>query len=192
MPNKAHGMRFHLRECTALLHRQLDQHPLMRVFLQDSFSDSDYAAVLQALYTPQQQLERAISEAPWRLLPEKPPPSLAKWIEQDLLQLGYKPLTQRVTLPSLSSCGAVIGCMYVLEGSRFGARVILSRLPERLPRAFYHEAALPSLYWPSLMDAMERLEGNAEDKAAAVEAASNAFQCFVDSADQLLAVRNGA
>jgi heme oxygenase len=86
--------------------------------------------------------------------------------------------------------GGILGTMYVLEGSRLGARVLLrqasqSALPEvQEARAYLSHGAGLNL-WQSFLTALESHGARLHDDRAAVRAARCAFDLFAAAASQV-------
>ncbi|MCK6550231.1 biliverdin-producing heme oxygenase [Myxococcota bacterium] len=86
----------------------------------------------------------------------------------DLTALGHDPeriarLPRASALPDVSSLARALGCLYVLEGSRLGGRVLTRTLAPRLGLTPEHGLGFlggtigdTPASWPALVDALER------------------------------------
>jgi heme oxygenase (biliverdin-IX-beta and delta-forming) len=154
---------------------------------------SDYARLLGRFLTMYEPLEDQLSRAEnW---PERgldfDSLRKASWLREDLAALGapahdidsWERCNQ---LPETESLGAAIGCLYVLEGSTLGGRVISKRFGETLGiapgsggRFFNGYGAETGERWRAFGQwtrAMEEREGFLEPEAT--RAAKETFACF--------------
>lgn len=122
-----------LRQATRAAHHDLDHHPLLAPLVREGLSLAAYADALAGLHGIQAAAEQAAAAGltggnyPWQ-------PRLAD-LAADLAALGRTPWPRTLPPPPCTAPGAVIGLMYVLEGSRLGARVIARQSALQLPRA---------------------------------------------------------
>lgn len=123
-----------LRAATRDLHHRLDHHDLLAPLVRSSLDVADYALALQALYAINAPTEQAISDyidtqglafdyATRRRMPD---------LLADLEYLGINTPQLAWAGPSIRSHGQLIGCLYVLEGSTLGGRVIYKQLQNAL------------------------------------------------------------
>jgi heme oxygenase (biliverdin-IX-beta and delta-forming) len=106
-------------------------------------------------------------------------------LADDLAALG-------VALPPLPSfrianeVGTILGCSYVLEGSRLGAKIILPALELnataeiRAATRFLRHGSNEN-HWESFKTALRRIDGDLKALADACEAAIAAFEMFIGS-----------
>lgn len=106
-------------------------------------------------------LETAGVEA---LMPDWPARRRSNLIEADLAELGFA-LPDPVEAPPLPDAAAMMGALYVLEGSRLGGAVLKRELPVQAPMRFLAAEQAPgawrkllakldeSLYQPGLVEA---------------------------------------
>lgn len=77
------------------------------------------------------------------------------------------------------SPATIAGILYVLEGSRFGGRLIARGLPAALPRQYLDPAVAPS--WPAFLAWLEERLTEEEARAEAAAAAAIIFGRFRDA-----------
>ena len=170
-------LRGRLRDATDAVHARLDQRlagfDLMRL--------ADYRGFLEASAAALLPLEAALVEANVvKLFPDWAQRSRARAIRHDLARVGgaARPLAMPVRL----AADGVLGAMYVLEGSRLGARVLLGVVarsgdPVVASATAYLRHGAGLALWPSFLAALERHAVTA-DQAAVVDAALAAFALF--------------
>jgi heme oxygenase len=179
----------HLREATRDAHRDAEA-----AFDLDSRTASrrEYARLLLALHAFHSCAEERLRAVDgWDAL--GPPVDLAAreraaLLEQDLAHLGVPvPSPAAVTLPSLDSLLAALGCLYVLEGSRLGgalvARRAVSTLGPDLPVTFFSSDGRPTgADWRSFQRSLDGFRATAGDGGAgtAVATARRTFSAFVE------------
>ena len=107
-------------------------------------------------------------------------------IRADLKTLGATVATPDVaTLPPLGTASAVLGCLYVVEGSTLGGRELARHLDHLLPpgavagRAFLlGHGARHGAMWREFCAALEMCGTSVERRAEMTEAALAAFEAF--------------
>lgn len=173
------SVRWQLRAATHGAHQALDD----AVSALDLTSWSGYAAFLRmsaAVLLPlEDHLEAAEIE---NLLPDWRQRRRTSAIEKDLATLGLE--ARRMTLPQLPSDEAsLLGALYVLEGSRLGARLLMRRVSAssetRLQSATIylshgHECRL----WQSFLDVLEARITTKRELNQAAESARGTFALF--------------
>lgn len=171
-----------LRQATAPLHQQLDQHRVLKPLMSASLSPAQYAVALASLLRPQQVLEEALQQALTQYYPEYRYALRYPWLQQDLQELG-QPCPEASDL-NFSIHGetqgiGVLGLLYVLEGSRLGAQVMLKNLRRcALPCAFFASALNSETEgWPGFLQLLRHTPQ--QDFSAAVETAVDAFHLLL-------------
>ncbi|MCG2645159.1 MULTISPECIES: biliverdin-producing heme oxygenase [Bradyrhizobium] len=176
------GLRERLRDATAAAHHELDAQ--MSAF--DLTVLSGYRRFLQASAGALLPLEAALVDAGVaRHFPDWPERARSAAIAADLDRLGRK-AHATVSVPPLTQSG-VIGTMYVLEGSRLGAKFLLKAVADAAdPRIGQATAYLShgtgKRLWQSFLAKLAREEACDEDEAIA--AARSAFAAFERAADR--------
>lgn len=122
-----------LKEGTADIHQLIEQRvPVFR----DSFNLEDYTLLVEQFFGFWAPIEERLSH-----LTTLQDPALAlqsrlkcSLLREDLQILGRDPahVRQCEKLPSLHTFAQGLGCLYVLEGSTLGARIISRRLEDKL------------------------------------------------------------
>ena len=176
------GLRERLREATAAAHRQLDAQ--MSAF--DLTVFSGYCRFLQASAGALLPLEAALVDGGVaRMFPDWPERTRSAAIVADLDWLG-RDAHATVSVPPLTP-SAVIGTMYVLEGSRLGAKFLLKAVEDaadpRIGKATaYLDHGAGKKLWQSFLARLG--SGEACDEDEAIEAARRAFAAFERAADR--------
>jgi len=137
-----------LREKTRDHHRRLDSHPRLRCLLSSELSRSRYADALYALYPAQRQVELLLAQCfRSQALDCETPPLLHGYIAQDLRQLNLEPQPIVLAQSEPRTRAELLGVLYVVEGSKLGAKHIHRSLAQRCPEwplKFYAASAQAS------------------------------------------------
>lgn len=183
-PGAAVGLRHRLRSATAEAHARIDA----RFGGLDLTSLSDYRCFLEANADALLPLENALIEAGVvRIFPDWEMRSRRRAILNDLAAIHgtFRPF------PPLASLdfGGVLGTMYVLEGSRLGARMLLRTIERtRDPRVTAATAYLRHgeghQLWPSFLAMLEQHATALDSEDGAIEGALRAFDLFDRAAAQ--------
>ncbi|WP_445678595.1 biliverdin-producing heme oxygenase [Radicibacter daui] len=174
------SVRFALKEATADAHRRLDALSA-RFNLSDDAGYRDFLMASAAALLP---LEAALERGGVaQLLEDWPSRTRASAICADLQGLeGDIPDARSVTLPA--SPAALFGVLYVLEGSRLGARFVLKQLEpagERVRQNVrYLTHGREQDLWRSFAARLESEATIAGDLATTIAAAHTAFGVFLD------------
>lgn len=168
-----------LRSATALAHRELDRHPLLKRLMDSPLTHDQYAQSLAAIYRSHAGLERRVHESRHHLASGFTLDARLEFLQADLAELGVgipsAPETARLPLEARA---AWWGRVYVLEGSRQGGAVIAGRLRsslgETVPCRFFGAAPLPREHEALLAMRGRDLEGH-EELEQAVASAREAF-----------------
>lgn len=99
----------------------------------------------------------------------------AELLRQDLSLLGVEPV-EPPALAAFETVEAVLGAVYVLEGSRLGGRMLARRVPADFPCSFL--AAGNPAQWRSLLTLLEERLATAQQRAMAIAAARSVFALF--------------
>lgn len=150
-----------LRAATAEDHERVD-----RLFSGFDLSNLDgYRLFLTAQAAAHVPVEAALDAAGVEaLMPDWPARKRSHLLEGDLAELGAA-LPAPVEAPHLPDAAAMMGALYVLEGSRLGGAVLKRSLPPQAPMRFLAAEQAPgawrkllakldeSLYQPALVEA---------------------------------------
>jgi heme oxygenase len=130
----AQVLQSHLRQATRDLHHRLDQHPLLAPLVRKGLSIASYGVALQALYEFNAPTEARIGEfissndIPFDYGSRRRIHALVA----DLSALGLAVPEIRWDGPGINSPGELVGCLYVMEGSALGGRVIFRQIADML------------------------------------------------------------
>jgi heme oxygenase len=102
-------------------------------------------------------------------------------LRADLADLGHEPAAMTAA-PAIASREALLGAIYVLEGSRLGGTMLARRVPSGMPRRFL-TAADPDR-WRKLIQILNRALVTQEQQAAAIAAACDVFARFEEGAQR--------
>lgn len=177
LPSKARGA---LRAATAAHHDRVDA-----VFSHADLTDREgYGRFLQAqagAYLPvEAALERAGAAT---LVPDWAARRRAVSLRADLAALGLA-VPHETSVLTFDGAAAVLGGVYVLEGSRLGGALLARGVPAHFPRGFL--APGDSAGWRSLLGILEHTLTSAGDIASAIESASRVFLLFESSGRRYL------
>ena len=175
------GLRERLRDATAAAHRELDAQ--LSSF--DLTVLTGYRRFLQASAGALLPLEAALVAAGVTdIFPDWPERSRSAAITADLGRLRSAAPSPVSVLPLTP--GGLLGTMYVLEGSRLGAKFLLKEVAEAAdPRisaaTLYLRHGTGKRLWQSFL---AKLESEACDEVEVIAAARMAFAAFEQAADR--------
>ncbi|MBR0926409.1 biliverdin-producing heme oxygenase [Bradyrhizobium diazoefficiens] len=175
------GLRERLRDATAAAHRELDAQ--LSSF--DLTVLTGYRRFLQASAGALLPLEAALVVAGVTdIFPDWPERARSAAIAADLGRLGSAAPSPVSVLPLTP--GGLLGTMYVLEGSRLGAKFLLKEVAEAAdPRisaaTLYLRHGAGQRLWQSFL---AKLESEACDEVEVIAAARMAFAAFEQAADR--------
>lgn len=174
-------LRHFLRHGTAEAHRRLDT--MLSAF--DLSTRAGYRRFLEVNAAALLPLEDAlVRSGVTRLFPDWPRRARRDVLMHDLQRLGgaLRPLPD---LRPFDAAG-VLGTLYVLEGSRLGAKVVVRTVaassdPVVAEATAYLRHGLGERLWPDFLAILER-EGAAQARAPMLDAARRAFALFEQAA----------
>ena len=182
-------LRTQLRDATAPLHKQLNEQALLAALLGKELPLADYQQLLGIYYSLYHQLEAAI-KAYLRLQPidfDYQPRYKTPLLLNDLKYWHIKPepLRCQITLPELNSLGALLGLLYVLEGSSLGANFIAQHLKltygyTRSTGSDFFSAygEQTKTHWQSFTSYINSFSDQPDLAAQAIDSADLSFACF--------------
>jgi heme oxygenase len=135
-----------------------------------------------ALIPIEESLERAGAS---RLFQDWTDRRRSRLLLQDLAGLDL-PVPDIDQAPSYASDAEAIGGLYVLEGSRLGAAVLVRRVGDHLPRAFLGAKSGPGDWRRFLAGLEQKLETDVQ-RSQAERAALATFHCFDKAARKAMA-----
>lgn len=170
-----------LRQATRQDHRALDHHPRLARLVRPGLDLAGYTDSLLALASAQAALEDRVAAQLAQLGHDYPLAPRMPALARDLARLDAAPPSPLGLAPEAEPAPAtLLGRLYVLEGSRLGARPIAARVHASLgeaPLAYFGDAA-GEQRWPGFLAFAARLyrDGAAADRAGS--AAREAFALF--------------
>ncbi len=161
-----------LRTATAEAHARVDQS-----FGTFELGDrAGYAEFLRAQAASFLPVEAALDRAgATDLLPDWPERRRAQLLQSDLSAMGVA-AHDSDTRVAFGSSAAMLGAIYVLEGSRLGGRMLARAVPPEFPQLFL--AAGSSTLWRRLISVLDKQLVSPDDQAEAIAAARQVFALF--------------
>jgi heme oxygenase len=177
-------VRIFLRNATAELHAELDSRlaPLIKQ------GDAGYARFLLRSAAALLPMERALAEANVAaLLPDWPLRSRSRAIRLDLAALALREPSP-LPAPEVRSEAFQFGMLYVLEGSRLGARLVLREAQAELGEAVrvatrYLSHGQGQPFWPTFLRRLEKSSSVRRQPELTVAGARAAFRYFLIACD---------
>lgn len=179
------NLRLRLRSATAEAHARLDA----RFGGLDLTRLSDYRLFLEASAAALLPLESALVQAGVaRIFPDWPSRTRRHAILNDLADVDgeFRPLQA----PDDLDFGGVLGAMYVLEGSRLGARMLVQQIkhakdPRIAAATAYLRHGEGEPLWPSFLETLERRATSLDSDASVIDGALQAFALFDSAAARI-------
>ena len=174
-----------LREETSDLHNQMENTPLLNHFREKTISDESYSLILKKFFSFFSNLEtelNSFSEIE-NFLPDYHERRKSNLILTDLKALNQAPLniTEKI-IPDISSAGEAFGCLYVMEGSTLGGKIISSVIMEKLKIGaetggsfFYGYGPETGIKWKNFCSALNTFSEEKKQEDAVVKGASETF-----------------
>ncbi|GAB0116229.1 biliverdin-producing heme oxygenase [Acidisoma sp. 7E03] len=142
----------------------------------DTRSESEYGGMLAAHAAALLPIETWLDRHAGAVLADWPERRRGPALRADLAALDTA-LPAEECFEASPSPAAIAGILYVLEGSRFGGRVIARGLPPGLPRRYLDPAGAPN--WPSFLAWLEDRLVADDARAEAATAAAAVFARFL-------------
>ena len=176
----ADGARFFLREATADAHARLDG--LFSSF--DLGDPADYARFLRAQAGAFFGVEASLEAAGVaQVLDDWPARRRAQLLREDLTTLGAV-IPAPETPPVIVGEAAILGAVYVLEGSRLGGTMLVRTLSDTAPKTFLTPGN--PLLWRTFVATLDKRLSSGEERAEAAKSACAVFDIFTVSALRVL------
>ena len=182
-------LRTQLRDATAPLHKQLNEQALLAALLGKEQPLADYQQLLGIYYSLYHQLEAAIKHylnqqsIDFDYQPRYKTPLLLNDLKY--WHIKPEPLRCQITLPELNSLGALLGLLYVLEGSSLGANFIAQHLKltygyTRSTGSDFFSAygEQTNTHWQSFTSYLNSFSDQPDLAAQAIDSAALSFACF--------------
>lgn len=181
-----------LREETRDEHERTERAMERRFFGPGDMGRAGYATMLGAILGLYRPLEPKLAAAALRHLPSFPFQRRMKRLEHDLRTLGLGdrailalPTLGEAHLPTLGDRPAVLGCLYVVEGSQLGHRVLWKRLRASLKAPAREADAFLGVppertrkRWEQVQGVLDRRLSTDGDVSAAVTTARATFRAY--------------
>jgi len=133
--NQADNILSKLRTQTGTLHAELEKTPLSKALLDDNVSVENYVAYLQKMRGVLDFYENRVFPVLAETLPDLPERQKLSLIDADLGNLlpdTAEPLPFENPKALNSQVPYALGCLYVMEGSTLGGKVILKHVSKKL------------------------------------------------------------
>ena len=171
----SNSVRERLRKATGSLHAHVDSCAAgMRLE-----TARGYARFLASQASVVFPLEDSLESAGGaQLMPDWKDRCRSESLKADLLEIGAS--CAPVRPPVFRSDAAVLGALYVLEGSRLGARVILSRIVSSSATRYLRHGEGRRL-WSTFLEILESNEDIRRHPEAAEDAARRVFEMFAQA-----------
>lgn len=168
--------RWELRNATRADHDRVDA-----VFGGFDLADrADYTAFLRAHAAALLPVERALDHAGAEaVVPDWAERRRAYRLVQDLHDLGEPVAAVAPADLALTTPAAILGALYVIEGSRLGGAMLARRVAADLPRRYL--AASDPARWRSLIALIERTLTGPQQREQALGAARAVFGLFAEA-----------
>lgn len=188
-----------LADATRSRHKQLDQHPALRVLLTEKPLMADYVRAMQLFQQCFYVLEPVLAryECAGQVT------GLGSYIQnlhaltQDLhaLDAAGNDRQGNIQLPRIETMAEYIGVRYVLEGSAQGGAYIAAHLQDRLPEVINSAFSYWALQrktaqnWPVFLSVVAQLDSESQQQQKAVYSAQQTFDVFLAVFDTVSHVR---
>lgn len=167
-----------LRLATADVHARLHLHPGLAAVAAGRIDIAGYRSLLHRLHGFYRPFEAAAGLPPLR----------SDWLARDLDAIGAAPGGTRhwcARLPPLDSSEAILGALYVVEGSALGGRGLARQLGGLLGentlvgrRFFASDGADPGIAWRAFVDQLAAVPAAARAQRTVIGAAVGVFGSF--------------
>ena len=178
-------MRDILRKHTKKLHEELDK-AFITIDLQNQ---NDYEKFLNIHAWAIIPLEKKLRESEnFLLIPSAEKRLRSQTIKNDLAQLGLSlPQTSLPTMSYINAVSEIAGIMYVLEGSRLGAKVLVKQIKQvpQLPTSFLNHGKDEN-YWSSYISWLNNHTWSNEDQDKAMIAAQSVFKLYLQAVEKFM------
>jgi heme oxygenase len=182
--DRVEGILERLRRETTGLHREVE----VMTGLPGSISTrDDYVNLLRRLHEFHTAVEARLADPSWTmgwldLGIALPAHKRSHLLSEDLSSLGATPEEAGVRLPRMDNIGQALGCLYVVEGSSLGGRVLVPAFRAALgevPTAFFEsDERMHPHPWRSVMAGLRKFDvtaGNADDVVLGAQGTFLAF-----------------
>jgi heme oxygenase len=182
--DRVDGVLERLRRETSGLHREIEE----MTDLPGSISTrEDYVNLLRRLHEFHTAVEARLADPSWAmewldLGIALPAHRRSHLLSEDLLSLGATLKEAGVRLPRMDNIGQALGCLYVVEGSSLGGRVLAPAFRAALgdvPTAFFEsDERMHPHPWRSVMAGLRKFDATAGSADDVVLGAQGTFRAF--------------
>ncbi|MFB6264285.1 MAG: biliverdin-producing heme oxygenase [Bradymonadaceae bacterium] len=187
-----------IRDRTGAAHDRVEAVMSARFFDVDSFDVDRFRELLVAYYGLYRPLDRRLERRIEELMPDFEHRDRAGRLASDLETIGMEPaaidqlpVASLAAMPALETAPALAGCLYVVEGSALGKRVIRRDLAADLgddllgADAFFADRPEEtSRRWQAFREHFRRRVDRSEALEAAVQSASSTFRVYTEWFDE--------
>lgn len=183
--NQADNIISKLRIHTSTLHSALEQTPLSVALLDDHVSQDDYLTYLQKMREIVAFYEAKVFSGLSDTLPDLPKREKLLLIDKDLEYLAPHALNStpiKNPVAENPSVAYALGCMYVMEGSTLGGKVILKHisktlgiLPEQGGSYFAGYGEETGHYWKSFLHILQEYSAHNDADDEIIRGAKDTF-----------------
>ncbi|WP_259015212.1 biliverdin-producing heme oxygenase [Emticicia fluvialis] len=176
-----------LRSETGVLHTELEKTALSKALLEENVSMENYLLYLQKMRSVVDFYENCVFPVLIDTLADLPRRRRLEMIDHDLNRLSAKPIEQDVF--NIQNAGGhppvpyALGCMYVMEGSTLGGRIILKHIEKHLgllpsggASFFEGYGAETGQLWKSFLTTLQTYSLQNDADAAIVAGATDTFR----------------
>jgi heme oxygenase len=185
MMNQPENILSKLRTHTGTLHSELEKTPISVALLDEQVSTNDYITYLQKMRGIVAFYESKVFPALTGTLPDLPRREKLPLINEDLNYLSpdkaESSAFQESEVPD-PSIGYALGCMYVMEGSTLGGKVILKHvsktlgiMPEQGGSYFAGYGEETGHYWKSFLQTLHEYSINHDCDTEIITGAKDTF-----------------
>ncbi|QHT70305.1 biliverdin-producing heme oxygenase [Rhodocytophaga rosea] len=178
-----------LRNKTEENHLRLEQSPILLPLSEGSLTRDNYIVILQHFYGFFQPLESALQAfAIHTHLPDFASRRKASLLSIDLKALlgsDYTTPTLSNSLPDIENISQAMGCLYVMEGSTLGGKMIYNRVQQHLgldytngASFFYGYGSETGQKWKSFQQALISFSSTFHTDQDIITAANDTFTTF--------------
>lgn len=151
----------------------------------DLSAPRDYRLFLTAQATAFLPVETALERAgAAAVVPDWPERRRSRLLREDLAALDL-PIPAPETLPELDGVPAILGAIYVVEGSRMGGAMLRRALAPSMPQSFLGDRQPPGA-WRKLLETLDHSLYETASLHVALSAARAVFGCFETGGRRIL------
>lgn len=170
-------------------HMSLENSELLRPIQEKSLTNEKYIVILKKFYGFFKPLEQKIEQFPIeQFLPDFVNRRKAQLLKQDINDItstSQETLTICHTLPPVTTLADAFGCLYVMEGSTLGGKMIYKLVKDTLGFDYNNGAAFFYGYgtetgtkWKTFQQALTDFSTHSHSDSQIIQSANNTFVSF--------------